>query len=73
VCILHQLLTFLMIALMHNGGYYTGRYPANMSKGFVTFGTPYAYLIINTVIIIAFIMDESFSKRIVSFLFNLSF
>ncbi|KAF4528908.1 hypothetical protein B566_EDAN017217 [Ephemera danica] len=67
--ILELLLIFLMIALTVNGGYGTVIYPlgaatAHFSRCFVVFGTQYAWLIINVILIAGFMVDEVVSKKL---------
>jgi hypothetical protein len=56
-----QVVNIIVIALLTEGGYV-----GNTSKVFVTLGTPYAFIIVNLILIAGLLLEEAHSKRTVS-------
>jgi len=50
----------IVIALLTEGGY-----AGNTSKAFVALGTPYAFIIVNLILIAGLLLEEAHSKRTV--------
>lgn len=54
------MVNIIVIALLTEGGY-----AGNSPKAFVAFGTPYAFIIVNLILIAALLLEEVYSKRLV--------
>jgi len=55
-----KVLNIVVIVLLSDGGFL-----GNWAKSFVVFGTPYAYAIINLFVLVAILLDEVSSKKMV--------